>query len=100
MGDCNLADLKQHFGSRIALMGNLHTSEVMLMGNTNAVRRASLQAIRDAGQGGGFILSTGDQCGRDTPDENLFAMVQTAREFGQYPLDIERIDAALAALPV
>ena len=32
--------------------------------------------------------------------QNLFAMVQTAREFGQYPLDIERIDAALAALPI
>ncbi len=99
MGDCHLADLKENFGSRIALMGNLHTSEVMLMGNANAVRRAALQAIRDAGTNGGFILSTGDQCGRDTPDENLFALVQTAREYGQYPLDIDRIDAALAALP-
>jgi uroporphyrinogen decarboxylase len=70
----------------------------MLMGNPNAVKRAALQAIRDAGQNGGFILSTGDQCGRDTPDENIFTLVQTAREFGQYPLDIERIDAALAGL--
>lgn len=96
MGDCTLADLKQQFGSRIALMGNLHTTEVMLMGSPDDVKRASLQAIRDAGQNGGFILSTGDQCGRDTPDANIFAMVQAAREYGQYPLDIERIDAELA----
>ncbi|MCL4507679.1 MAG: hypothetical protein M1434_07985 [Chloroflexi bacterium] len=98
MGDCNLADVKHSFGSRIALMGNLHTSEVMLMGSPDSVKRASLQAIRDAGQGGGFILSTGDQCGRDTPDENIFAMVRAAQEYGQYPLDIERIEKELAEL--
>jgi len=37
-----------------------------------------------AAEGGGFILSTGDQCGRDTPDENIYAMVETAREYGAY----------------
>ncbi len=35
-------------------------------------------------EGGRFILSTGDQCGRDTPDENLMAMVETARTYGRY----------------
>jgi hypothetical protein len=34
--------------------------------------------------GGRFILSTGDQCGRDTPDENLHALVETARTYGRY----------------
>ena len=63
----------------------------MRYGSTQDVKRASLQAILDAGKDGGFILSTGDQCGRDTPDENLFTMVETTRTFGQYPLDIERI---------
>jgi uroporphyrinogen decarboxylase len=91
MGDCDLADLKQRFGKQIALMGNLHTSEVMLFGSPEDVKRESLKAILAAGQGGGFILSTGDQCGRDTPDENIFAMVQTVKEFGQYPLEPERI---------
>jgi uroporphyrinogen decarboxylase len=98
MGDCDLADLKRHWGSRIALMGNLHTSAVMLMGTPDDVKRESLKAMRDAGPGGGFILSTGDQCGRDTPDENLFAMINAAKEFGEYPLDVERIEAELARL--
>jgi len=48
------------------------------------VVRASKQAIDDAGEGGGFILSTGDQCGRGTPDANLHAMVATARTYGRY----------------
>lgn len=84
MGDCNLAELKKKFGHRIVLKGNLHTTEVMLRGTPEDVRRASRQAIADAAGGGGFILSTGDQCGRDTPDANLHAMVETARTYGKY----------------
>ncbi|MEN6643954.1 MAG: uroporphyrinogen decarboxylase family protein [Armatimonadia bacterium] len=84
MGDCNLRQIKREFGGRIGLMGNLHTTEVMLKGTPETVAAASRQAIDDAGDGGGFILSTGDQCGRDTPDGNLRAMIETARTYGQY----------------
>ena len=91
MGDCNLAELKRRHGAKISLMGNLHTTALMLRGSARDVRRASLQAILDAGENGGFILSTGDQCGRDTPDENIRAMVQAAEEFGRYPLDLAAI---------
>lgn len=84
MGDIDLAEVKRTHGSKIALMGNLHTTDVMLKGDVARVRRAALQALRDAGQGGGFVLSTGDQCGRDTPRENIFALVQVAKEYGHY----------------
>ena len=84
MGDCNLADIKNEFGERISLMGNLHTTEVMLQGSVQDVIAASKKAIDDAAANGGFILSTGDQCGRDTPYENIFAMVETASNYGKY----------------
>jgi len=84
MGDSDLADLKKRFGDKIVLKGNLHTVDVMLNGSTEDVIQASKKAIDDGAEGGRFILSTGDQCGRDTPDENLFAMVETARNYGMY----------------
>jgi uroporphyrinogen decarboxylase len=84
MGDCNLAELKRKYGHKIVLKGNLHTTEVMLRGSPEDVAAASRRAIDDAAAGGRFILSTGDQCGRDTPDENLRAMVHTARTYGRY----------------
>jgi uroporphyrinogen decarboxylase len=84
MGDVDLAEVKAARGDRIALMGNLHTTQTMLLGSPEDVRRAAVHAMRQAGRGGGFILSTGDQCGRDTPEENLFAMVEAAREWGVY----------------
>jgi uroporphyrinogen decarboxylase len=84
MGDCDLADLKRLYGEKIVLKGNLHTTEIMLHGTVDDVARACREAIDQAGSGGGFILSTGDQCGRDTPDANIRAMVDTARTYGRY----------------
>lgn len=84
MGDCNLGELKRLYGDKIILKGNLHTTSVMLLGTAEDVVSASRRAIDDAAKGGGFILSTGDQCGRDTPDENIFAMVETGRTYGRY----------------
>jgi len=84
MGDCDLAEVKRSLGDRLALMGNLHTTDVMLRGTPETVEEAALQAIQAAASGGGFILSTGDQCGRDTPDENIRSLVRAARRYGKY----------------
>ncbi len=84
MGDCDLARIKCEFGRDISLMGNLHTTEVMLRGTPKIVEDACKRAIDDAAEGGGFILSTGDQCGRDTPDANIHKMVEVARTYGRY----------------
>ncbi|MCU0521197.1 MAG: hypothetical protein MUF84_10955 [Anaerolineae bacterium] len=85
MGDITLAEAKRVVkGTHLSLMGNLHTTDVMLRGTTDQVRVASRQAIDDAAEGGGFVLSTGDQCGWATPDENIFAMVETAETYGRY----------------
>ena len=84
MGDVNLAEVKKLYGSRIALMGNLQTTSVMLHGTADDVERAAKKAIDDAGKGGGFLLSTGDQCGRDTPPENIFKLVEVAKTYGKY----------------
>jgi len=84
MGDCDLAEIKRLYGDKLVLKGNLHTTDVMLRGSPADVIAASKKAIDDAGRGGRFILSTGDQCGRDTPDENIRAMIETARTYGRY----------------
>ena len=98
MGDCTLAEAKRLYGEQIAIMGNLHTTEVMLRGTVAQVRRAALEAIRDAGAGGGFVLSTGDQCGRDTPEENMRELVRVGEEYGRYPLDMDAIEAEIRRL--
>jgi uroporphyrinogen decarboxylase len=84
MGNCDLAELKRLYGDKIVLKGNINTTEIMLKGSVADVVAASNKAIDDAATGGRFILSTGDQCGRDTPDDNIRAMIETARTYGRY----------------
>ena len=84
MGDCDLAELKRLYGDKIVLKGNLSTTGVMLNGTPDEVTAAARRCIEAAAEGGRFILSTGDQLGRDTPEENMRAMLEAARTYGQY----------------
>ena len=84
MGDVCLKEVKQLYGKKLSLMGNLQTTTVMLYGSVQDVERAAMKAIDDAAEGGGFLLSTGDQCGRDTPEENIFKLVEVAKTYGRY----------------
>ncbi|MFH0796341.1 MAG: uroporphyrinogen decarboxylase family protein [Candidatus Omnitrophota bacterium] len=84
MGDCTLKELKEKYGDKLCLMGNLHTTDVMLRGTPKDVECEAKRAIDDAGANGGFILSTGDQCPRDTPEENLYKFIEVAKTYGKY----------------
>jgi uroporphyrinogen decarboxylase len=87
MGDVDLAEVNSAVGSQIALMGNLHTTKVMLHGSEEEVYAAARDAILAAAPGGAFVLSTGDQCPRETPDENLFALHRAVADYGRYAPD-------------
>ena len=82
MGDVDLAEMKRSRGKQIALMGNLHTTDVMLRGTPDEVYDASVKAIEDAGEGGGFILSNGRPMSPRYAGTNTFAMVWAARNAG------------------
>jgi len=82
-GDVDLKEIKRKYGKKLALKGNLHTSKVMLS-NVKVVEKAAIKCIDDAAEGGGYILSTGDQCGRDTPFENIFKLVEVCETYGRY----------------
>ncbi len=84
MGDCDLAELKRRFGARIALKGNLHTTRVMLHMKPEGVGKEALKCLDAAMEGGGYILSTGDQCGRDTPPANIERLLHVCEKYGVY----------------
>lgn len=83
-GDVNIAEIKQKYGHRIALKGNILTSGPLLNGTPAQVEQEVIETLRAAAEGGGFILSTGDQAGGNTPLENLQAMVEAGRKYGRY----------------
>jgi uroporphyrinogen decarboxylase len=83
-GDVDIAEYKKRYGDRICLKGNINTFEFMLTASPSQVEEKAKRLIDDCAAGGGFVLSTGDQCGRDTPDANIFKLVEVAKTYGAY----------------
>jgi uroporphyrinogen-III decarboxylase len=71
-GDVDIAEMKKRYGSKVCLKGNINTFDFMLNATPQQVEEKPKRLIDECAPGGGFVLSTGDQCGRDTPDANLF----------------------------
>ena len=83
-GDVELAEAKRRIGSKLCIKGNINTFEFMLRATPEQIEEKCKRCIDIAGPGGGFVLSTGDQCGRDTPPANIFKMVEVAKTYGKY----------------
>jgi uroporphyrinogen decarboxylase len=83
-GDVDIAEIKRLYGHRLCLKGNVNTFDFLLNATPDQVEEKAKRLIDDCAPGGGFILSTGDQCGRDTPDANIFKLVEVAQTYGQY----------------
>ncbi len=83
-GDVDIAEIKRRYGSKICLKGNINTFDFMLNATPAQVEEKAKRLIDDCAAGGGFVLSTGDQCGRDTPDANIFKLVEVATTYGKY----------------
>ncbi len=83
-GDVDIAAFKRRYGHRVCIKGNLNTYDFMLHATPSQVEAESKRLIDECAGGGGFVLSTGDQCGRDTPDANIFKLVEVAQTYGCY----------------
>jgi uroporphyrinogen-III decarboxylase len=64
---------------RTTMNGNVHTVETLIRGTPDDVRR-EVREIREAFHGNPrVIIGTGDQVGRETPEENLVAMIEAGK---------------------
>jgi MtaA/CmuA family methyltransferase len=69
---------------RTALIGTVDPSGVMTLGNPDDVRAAALADLEILAPGGGFILAPGCALPYPAPEENIQALVNTARTRGRY----------------
>jgi uroporphyrinogen decarboxylase len=82
----DIAQLKRDYGDRLTLIGNVDCSTVLVTGPVEAVRAQTEAVIRAAAPGGGFLLSTSNSVHPGVSPEHYLAMLETARQIGQYPI--------------
>lgn len=86
MAGMELKKVKDLVGDKVCLSGNIDCAHLLPHGSTEQVEAAVQQAIHDAGEGGGFILSSSNSIHSSCNPANLVAMVQAGRKYGAYPL--------------
>jgi len=59
--------------------GNIHTVETLIRGTQGDVRREVTEVLEAFQDNPRFIVGSGDQVGYETPEENLWAMIETAK---------------------
>jgi hypothetical protein len=71
---------------RICLWGGVNAPVTLLQGSEEEIRRATAEAIRTLGAGGGFILYPVDQLIADMPWPKVEMMLAAWRELADYPV--------------
>lgn len=86
----DLEEAKHRVGDRVTLTGNVKPTAVMYLGTPEDVEENVKDCLRKAyDTPKGYILSLGCGLPYNTPPENILALFQAARKYGQYPLNPE-----------
>ncbi|MBN2293740.1 MAG: hypothetical protein JXM70_15035 [Pirellulales bacterium] len=76
--------IKQKYGDRIAIVGNIDCGYLLSQAPVEEVRQVTRQTIEIAKPGGGYCLSSSNSIHSSVKPENLLAMIETLREYGEY----------------
>jgi hypothetical protein len=86
MAGMNLKYLKEKYGDKVCLIGNIDVSQLLPYGTPDEVVEAVKTCIKDAGEGGGYILGPCTDITNSCKLENIFSMIAAAKKYGKYPL--------------
>ncbi len=81
-----LAEVKNLYGDKITIMGNVDCGRTLPFGTRDEVIAETKQCIKDGAAGGGYILSSSNTIMYPIPVDSLMAMIETVNKFGQYPI--------------
>jgi len=75
----DLSRVRSMLGGKTTMNGNVHTVETLIRGTPTDVRREVTEIATAFAGDPRLIIGTGDQVGVETPDENTYAMIDSAR---------------------
>lgn len=87
-GHNDLGFVKEHYGKILTPIGNVDSSTTLPFGTKEDVERQTIECMRVAGEGGGYILGSDHSLHDGIPVENIFTMIDTCHKYGEYPLKL------------
>lgn len=84
----DIAKMKQRYRDRLTVIGNLDCGELLSNGTTQQVIDQTKKIIQEVSPGGGHIFSSSNSIHDAVKMENLYAMLDTVKKYGTYPISI------------
>jgi uroporphyrinogen decarboxylase len=82
----DIAKVKQRYGQRVCLIGNIDCGELLSSAPVEEVVRKVQETISIAAPDGGYILSSSNTIHSSVKPENYRAMIEAVHRYGSYPL--------------
>jgi len=79
-----LEDVKERYGTRICIAGNVDVSSVLPLGTVEETVIEVKRCLKEAANGGGYILSSSNSIHDSVKPENFMAMIEAAKKYGRY----------------
>jgi uroporphyrinogen decarboxylase len=79
LGNTDILRVKEEFGDRIFLKGNLDPVNILLKGEAEAIRSKAAELIASAGGDGGYILSTACSVSPGTDPANIALLAEASK---------------------
>lgn len=83
-GDNDLAEAKRAMGDRVCLLGNLDQLRFLKTATPAEIDAKTREIVRTGKPGGRYIFAASDFLEKDTPPENVAAMLRAAESEGRY----------------
>jgi len=87
IADMDMGRVKERYGHKVALAGNVDCGRLLSSAPTEAVVEAVRETLAKGAVGGGLILASSNSIHPAVRPQNYRAMVEAGRRFGHYPLD-------------
>lgn len=81
-------ELKQAYGDRLCLLGNIEIGEILTLGTPEDVEAEVKERIRTLAPGGGYAVGSSNTVAHYVKLENWKAMVRATRKYGRYPIAV------------
>jgi len=88
----DIGKVKEKYGNRVCLAGNIDCTMVLPLGTEEEVKEAVKETIAKAAPGGGYIMASSNSIHPGVNPKNYKVMVETTRKYGKYPLDEKLIN--------
>ena len=83
----DIRNVKRKYGSQVCIIGNVDV-DLLSKGTPEEIETEVRGLIRDIAPGGGYILSSGNSLASSVKIENVMAMGDALKKYGNYPIDI------------